>query len=128
MILCSHGVHGAMATPVQMFRQGYSYSAGRVSYFWRQKKSPQCKAFQYHRAIPKPFVSPLWLRTPHRYRRQHSSSTSNCIICLSHQVTFESPPGIKKNVQRTYSTWPGTMVRCFDTTPFRMQQLSRHRV
>ncbi|CAM9567413.1 unnamed protein product, partial [Choristocarpus tenellus] len=25
-------------------------------------------------------------------------------------VTFESPPGLKKNLQRTYSTWPASMV------------------
>lgn len=30
---------------------------------------------------------------------------------VNSQVTFESPPGLKKNVQRTYSTWPVAMVR-----------------
>ncbi|CAN0516838.1 unnamed protein product, partial [Ectocarpus sp. 8 AP-2014] len=46
----------------------------------------------------------LWLTTePHE-------QFPPLLLQQSLKITFESPPGLKKNMQRTYSTWPSTMV------------------
>jgi len=55
----------------------------------------------------------LWLTTePH-------NKFPPILLETCHKVTYESPPGIKKNLQRTYDGWPPTM---FDqASPFRAQ-------
>ncbi|CAM9334952.1 unnamed protein product, partial [Hapterophycus canaliculatus] len=47
----------------------------------------------------------LWLTTePHE-------DFPPILLQQSLKITFESPPGLKKNMQRTYSTWPPAVVR-----------------
>jgi dynein heavy chain 2, cytosolic len=57
---------------------------------------------------------PVWLLT-----EGHLSGWRD--TCMHFQVTFEAPPGVKRNLQRTYDAWPAEYLQA--GSPLRAQLL-----